>query len=212
MASEVRDCASRTPGAMTNLTDLFTLEASAYFAKNEPETATRLIEENLKANQDNLPLLGAACRTYADNRRYTNALDVTERMIALQPDNTACWLNRGCFLVELNNYDEAIKSFDRVINLESTNYTAILYRAIASLRSDKLDDALRDYETVQRQFPKQHQIYYGLGEIAYRRKDTNTAVRHYESYLSNAPPNFAEVDFIATRVRELRGEPPDAKK
>jgi tetratricopeptide (TPR) repeat protein len=212
MASEVRECASRTPGAMTNLTDLFTLEASAYFAKNEPETATRLIEENLKAHRDNFPLMGAACRTYADNRRYTNALDVTERMIALQPDNPASWLNRGCFLVELNNYDDAIKSFDRVINLESTNYTAILYRAIASLRSDKLDDALRDYETVQRQFPKQHQIYYGLGEIAYRRKDTNTALRHYESYLTNAPPNFPEANFVAGRIRELRGEPPDPKK
>ena len=212
MSSEVRDCASRIPGAMTNLTDLFTLEASAYFTKNEPEAATRLIEANLAKNPDNLPLLGAACRTYADNRRYTNALNVTDRMIALQPDNTACWLNRGCFLVELSDYAEAIKSFDRVTSLESTNYTAILYRAIASLRSDKFDDALRDYETVQRQYPKQYQVYYGLGEIAYRRKDTNTAVRHYESYLSNAPPALAEADFIAARIRELRGVPSDPKK
>ncbi|HEX5219102.1 MAG TPA: tetratricopeptide repeat protein [Verrucomicrobiae bacterium] len=212
MASEVRDCATLTPGASTNLTDLFTLEASAYFAKKEPEAATRLIEENLKANQDNLPLMGAACRTYADNRRYTNALDVTERMIAQQPENPVLWLNRGCFLVELNNYDDAIKSFDRVINLESTNYTAILYRAIANLRSDKLDDALRDYETVQRQFPKQYQVFYGLAEIAYRRKDTNTALRHYESYLSNTPPNFPEANFVAGRIRELRGEPPEPEK
>ena len=109
------------------------------------------------------------------------------------------------------NYDEAIKSFDRVISLE-TNYTATLYRAIASLRSGKLDDAVRDYETVQRQFPKQHQIYYGLGEIAYRRNDTNAALRHYESYLSNAPPDLAEATFVANRIRELRGQPPEPKK
>ena len=143
--------------------------------------------------------------------RYTNALDVTERMIVLQPENTACWINRGCFLVELNDYDEAIKSFDRVLSLEATNYTAILYRAIANLRSSKLDDALRDYETVQRQFPKQHQVYYGLGEIAYRRNDTNTALRHNESYLSNTPPQLAEANFIAGRIRDLRGQPPDPK-
>jgi tetratricopeptide (TPR) repeat protein len=133
-------------------------------------------------------------------------------MIALQPENTACWLNLGCFLVELNDYDRAIKSFDQVISLESTNYTAILYRAIAALRANKLDEALQDYETVQRQFPKQHQIYYGLGEIAYRRKDTNTALRHYESYLSNAPPELTEARFVAGRIRELRGQPPEAAK
>lgn len=212
LAAEVRECAMRTPGAITNLTDLFTLEASAHFAKNEPEAATKIIEANLRANPDNFPLLGAACRTYADNRRFTNALDLTERMLVLEPENPACWLNRGCFLVELNDYDQAIKSFDRVIALETNNYTAVLYRAIASLRADKLDDALRDYEVIQRQFPKQHQVYYGLGEIAYRRHDTNTAIRHYESYLSNAPPDLAEANLIAGRIRELRGVSSEPKK
>jgi outer membrane protein assembly factor BamD (BamD/ComL family) len=96
--------------------------------------------------------------------------------------------------------------------LETNNYTAVLYRAIASLRAGKLDDALRDYEVIQRQFPKQHQVYYGLGEIAYRNKDTNTALRHYESYLSNAPPDLAEANFVAGRIRELRGGPPEPKK
>ncbi len=81
-------------------------------------------------------------------------------------------------------------------------------RAIASLRSDKLDDALKDYEAVQREYPKAHQVYYGLGEIAYRRKDTNAALRHYESYLSNAPPDYVEAKFVADRIKELRGDKP----
>lgn len=212
MAEDARNCAKRVPGASTNLTDLFTLEASAYFAKKEPETATKILEDNLKANPGNFALLGAVCRTYADQRRFTNALDITARMIALQPDNPASWLNRGCFLVELNDYEQAISSFDRVLNLETNNAIANLYRAIANLRSGKLDAALRDYEVARQQYPKAYQIYYGLGEIAYRRKDTNTALRHYESYLSNAPPDFAEAKIIADRIRELRGQPPETKK
>lgn len=208
LAREVRACAARIPGGLTNITDLFTFEASAYFAKKEPATAIKVIEDNLKATPGNFQLLAAACKTYADNRQYTNALDLTDRLLAIEPQNAACWLNRGCFLVELSDYDQAIKAFDRVLGLETNNYTAILYRAIASLRSDKLDDALKDYEAVQREYPKAHQVYYGLGEIAYRRKDTNAALRHYESYLSNAPPDYVEAKFVADRIKELRGDKP----
>ena len=78
-----------------------------------------------------------------------------------------------------------------MVALETNNSTALSSIAPSpSCARDQLDDAaLKDYEALQRQFPKAHQIYYGLGEIAYRRKDTNTAIRHYEAYLSNAPPN-----------------------
>lgn len=208
LAREIRECAQRVPGATTNITDLFTLEASAYFAKKEPETASKLIESNLEMNPGNFQLLAAACKTYSDNGQYTNALDITERMLAIDPENGSCWLNKGCFLVELNQYDKAITSFDRVLGIETNNYTAILYRAIANLRSDKLDEARVDYEYIQRQYPKLHQVDYGLGEIAYRRKDTNAAIRHYESYLSNAPPQYAEAKLVAERIQELQGDKP----
>lgn len=212
LAAEVRERARHVPGGTTNITDLFTLEASAYFVKKDPDKATAIIEDNLKAHPDNFQLLAAGCKTYADYGRYTNALNLTDRMLALDPQNSACWLNRGSFLVELTNFSEAISAFDRAIALQTNNPTAVLYRAIANLRSDKLDAAQADYEAVQRDYPKAFQICYGLGEIAWRRKDTNTALRHYESYLSNAPPQLAEFKFVANRIRELRGDPPEPEK
>jgi len=212
LAEEVRECARRLPGGITNITDLFTLEASAYFVKKEPARAINVIEGSLKTTPNSMPLLAAACKTYADFGQYTNALDLTDRMLTLEPENAALWLNRGCFLVELGDYPQATAAFDRVLSQQTNNPTAQLYRAIANLRADKLDDALRDYEAVQREHPKAFQIYYGLGEIAWRRKDTNTAIRHYETYLSNAPPAMAEVKFVAGRIRELRGRPPEPEK
>jgi tetratricopeptide (TPR) repeat protein len=205
---EARLRADRSPGGETNMADLFTLEASCYYAKEEPEIAAEVIKTNLAAHPDNFQLLAAGCKVFADSGSYTNALAVNDQMLALNPTNAACWLNRGCFLVALNDYDKAISSFDHVLNLETNNPTALLYRAIANLRADKLDDALRDYETVQRSYPKAYQVYYGLGEIAYRRQDTNTAVRHYESYLSNAPPNYPEAKFVVNRLKELMGDQP----
>ena len=211
---EIREIANRTPGLSTNLTDLFTLEATAYFAKNDPATATTIIETNLANFNDNFAILASACKAYADNGRYTNALDITERMLKLAPDEPSSLINKGCFLVEMAGYDEAIKSFTQVLNIE-TNTTseshvrAVLYRAIAGYRSDKLDEAQKDYEFVQRQYPKLPQISYGLGEIAYRRKDTNTAIRNYETYLTNAPPSTAESKYVGERLAELKGVKPE---
>lgn len=210
MIREVREIAARVPGMSTNITDLFTLEAAAHLAKKEDAIATTIIETNLANHPGNFDLLASACKTYADNARHTNALAITERMLVLAPENAACWLNKGCFLVELASYPEAIKAFDRVLTIETNNYTAILYRAIASLRADKLDDAVKDYEVVQRQFPKAFQVDYGLGEIAYRRRDTNAAISHYESYLKNAPPKTAEANLISERLDELKGVKPKA--
>lgn len=207
MVTEVRHIATRLPEVQTNLSDLFGLEAAAYLAKNDDATADRIVATNLAVAPKNFNLLAAACKVYADNRRYTNALALTQRMLEISPTNIACLINQGCFQMEMPDFDRAIESFSQVLTLETNNYRAILYRAIAQLRADRLDAAQKDYETVQRQFPKEFIVDYGLGEIAYRRKDINAAIRHYENYLQNAPAQTAEAKAIAQRLQELKGEP-----
>ncbi len=204
---EARTILRQATTGITNFSDLFTLEASAYFAKNDPATATRIIEKALAETPDNVQLLAAACRTYSDNGQYTNALALTQRILRLAPDDPNALLNQGCFQVQLNAFADAVVSFNRVLSLETNNFTALFYRAVAQLRGDQLEPALQDYELLQRQYPKAHQVYYGLGEIAYRRKDTNTAIRHYEAYLTNSPPNNPENAFVIGRLQELKGAP-----
>lgn len=210
MAAEIRDIARRMPQTYTNLGDLFTLEAAAYLAKNDDATAQRIIATNLAAHPDDFNLISSATKAFADNGRYTNALELTERLIKLEPDNVPCWINRGCFLMEMPDYTNAIESFSRALTLETNNYRAVLYRAIAQLRAGKYEDAIKDYETVQRQYPKEFTVDFGLGEIAYRRHETNTAIRYYESYLKNAPPNTGEAKAVTERLNELKGIKPPA--
>ncbi len=214
MIGEIKQIVAREPAQGANLNDLFTLEAAAQLTKKQDAIATTIIETNLSRRPNDFNLLASACKAYADNRRYPQALDLTERMLKLEPDNVACWINRGCFLMEVPDFSGAIQSFNKVLTLETNNSLAILYRGIANLRADNLDAASEDYETVQRQFPKAPQVDYGLGEIAYRRHETNAAIRHYESYLINAPAQTAEAQFIRKRLDELKGirtEPPVAK-
>lgn len=208
LAREIREVLKSAGGQTTNFTDLFTLEASAYFAKNEPATASALIESSLAKDPGNIQLLAAACRTYSDNGQYTNALALTQRILRLAPDDPNTLINQGCFQVQLGAFVDAVASFNQVLTLETNNPTALFYRAVALLRGDQLEPALKDYESLQRQFPKAHQIYYGLGEIAYRRQDTNTAIRHYEAYLTNSPPNNSESAFVTGRLQELKGVVP----
>ena len=208
LTREIRSILAKSTNDTTNFTDLFTLEAAAYFARNEPAAAIKLIESSLTKDPENIQLLAAACRTYSENGQYTNALVLAQRILRLAPDDANTWLNQGCFQVQLNAYAEAVASFNRVLTLETNNPTALFYRAVAQLRGDQLEPALKDYESLQRQYPKAHQVYYGLGEIAYRRQDTNTAIRHYEAYLTNSPPNNPESPFVIGRLRELTGVKP----
>ena len=86
---------------------------------------------------------------------------------------------------------------------DTNNHSALLNRAICYLRAGKLEPAQRDYEILQKAFPTAFQIYYGLAEIAWQKKDTNAAIRNYQLYLANAQTNTAEAKIVSDRLKEL---------
>ena len=53
-----------------------------------------------------------------------------------------------------------------------------------------------------------NQIYYGLGEVAWRKKETNAAVKNYQLYLANTQTNTAEAKVISARLKELKSGSP----
>ena len=106
--------------------------------------------------------------------------------------------------IQIEAFPQAIAPLTQVLTLQTNNYSALLNRAIAYLRSDNFDASQRDYEQLQKAFPTAYQIYYGLGEIAWRKKDTNSAIRNYELYLANTQTNSAEAKFVTGRLNELK--------
>ena len=61
---------------------------------------------------------------------------------------------------------------------------------------------------MQQSFTNSFRIAYGLGEIAWRKHETNEAIRNYKIYLANANTNTAEAANIIQRLRELKGQSP----
>ena len=138
---------------------------------------------------------------------YSNALAATQEQLNIAPTNTSALVNHGVAFLRLGAYDQAIPTLTRVLTLETNTpnyYFALLNRAISYLRSEQIDAAQADCETLQKEYPNVFPVYYYLGEMAYRRKDTNAALRNYELYLTNAPPNTQEAQFVAGRIKELK--------
>jgi tetratricopeptide (TPR) repeat protein len=187
---------------------LISVEAAAYFNKNKPELAGRILETALAADPKDENLLNAALRLYISYGRFTNALAIVERQLQTTPDSATALNNQGFIYLQLRQYQKALTPLDHLLSLDPSNPVGLLNRAIARLQSDQLDGAKQDYEALQILSPKAFQVYYGLGEIAYRQKDNKTALANYQTYLSNAPPVTAEWKTVSARVAELKSGPP----
>jgi tetratricopeptide (TPR) repeat protein len=189
--------------ARINPFDLLYLDATAHFANHEPQKAEKLLEDAIEKSPRDAFLLAMASQLTTTYGRYSNALAVVEKQLQLQPDDLVALVNKGYLNLQLGAYEQAIPPLTQALSLQSTNYSARLNRAIAYLRSDKISEAQQDYEALQKIDPNGFRIYYGLGEIAFRKKDTNAAVRYYELYLTNSVPNSDEAKFVSERLKQL---------
>jgi len=188
----------------TNRTELLFVETSAHLAQNDLGGAEASVRTALRQYPADADLLASATQVYMKYGRYTNALTTVEQQLAISPTNMSALINKGYVCMQIGAYEQAISPLTQVLAVDTNNYSALLNRAIAFLQRDKLDAARRDYEALQRAFPTAFQIYYGLAEVAWRKKDTNAAIRNYQLYLANAQTNTAEAKLVSARLKELK--------
>lgn len=208
LVKEIRGNPDLFPLNSTNRADVLAVEVGAWFAKTNAAKAGDLIESALKTGQQDDYLLTTLSSLHLQRGDFTNALELIELRIKNNPANTQVLINKAYIQIQRNNMDEAIVTLDKAIELEPLNSMAIMNRAIAYLRSGRLDESKQDYETLKLLFPNQFQIQYGLGEIAWRQQDTNSAIIHYQHYLTNAPRNTLEAKTVAERLDQLKGVKP----
>jgi tetratricopeptide (TPR) repeat protein len=175
-----------------------------YLTANRLTNALAAVDEQLKLKPDNIDaLLNKAyiCMRLED---YSMASAAVDAVLKKEPDNIQALLDQGAICIQTKAYKEALAPLNQALKLQPDNQIALLNRAIAQLQSDQLDGAQRDYEALQKVIPGLYQIYYGLEEIAFRRKDMPAAIKHSEAYLKYAPPDTQEAREIAERLRQLK--------
>jgi len=194
--------------AKTNATELSVIAAAAYFLKNDSARGTHLLETEIALHPEDTNLLNATVLAYLNHGLFTNALVIIDRQLKLAPNDPDWLFNRGNVSFQLKAYDDAIAAFTRVLATLTNNPTVLFNRALACLNSGKLDAARADYKTLQHSLTNSFQVAWGLGEIAWRQRDTNEAIRNYKLYLANANTNTEEATNVMQRLRELKGHSP----
>lgn len=212
--AEIRADPALYARAQTNRAPLMAVEACAYLANAEPERAADLVNSVLAKSPDDEDLLTTAAQVFMDYRHYSNALVFISRQLRIRPDNVSALINQGYGALQTGAYDLAINALTKVIDTStnivpmSAHFSAMQNRAIAYLKSDQLDAARRDYEALQTVFPKAYPVDFGLQEVAYRKKDTNAAIRYCQLYLAHAPTNTTEARSVLERLKALQGAKP----
>ncbi len=188
----------------TDETQLHVLMAAADFQKNETEHGIGLLETEISRHPDDTNLLLTVAQAYILHGLFTNALNVIDHKLRLTPADPDWLGSKGYVSIQLKYYDDAITAYTRVLSIQTNNPQALFNRAVANLDSGRLDAARADYASLQQTYPDAPQAAYGLAEIAWRRHQTNDAVRNYQIYLANAPANTAEATNIVERLKALK--------
>ena len=208
LVDQIRAQPNLLDAARTNRTELLFVEASAHLAQDDSRSAEAAVQTTAAQYPGDADLLATATQVYMKYGRYSNALTTIEQELKIAPTNMNALVNKGYACIQVGAFDQAIPPLTQVLAMETNNYSALLNRAIACLRANKLDAAQRDYELLQKAFPTAFQIYYGLGEIAWLKKDTNAAIRSYQLYLANAQTNTAEAKAVSERLKQLKSGSP----
>jgi tetratricopeptide (TPR) repeat protein len=203
LVEEIRAQPNLRGAASTNRTQLLFVEAAAHLAKSDVKGAEATVRATMRQYPGDENLLATASQVYIRYGCYSNALIMMDQQLALSPTNLNTLVNKGYACIQAGAFEQAIPPLTQVLEVQTNNYSALLNRAICYLRAGKLEPAQRDYEILQKIFPTAFQIYYGLAEIAWQKKDTNSAIRNYQLYLANAQTNTAEAKTVSDRLKSL---------
>ncbi|MGV3774561.1 MAG: tetratricopeptide repeat protein [Verrucomicrobiales bacterium] len=124
---------------------------------------------------------------FMQKKDFAAARREVDKALKLDSENVQGMIYLSNILMESNEFDKSLDLLDKILDKNPGNLLAVQNKAIIAMRGNKLEVARDAFETLQEQMPRSHAPHYYLGEIAYRLKNYDDAVEHYESYLKYAP-------------------------
>ena len=182
------------------------IAATAYFLKHENATAAALLESEMNHHPEDETLMLKSAQIFNRAGLYTNALQAINRKLARTPDDLSWLYGKGLVSLQIGAYSEAVAAFSHLLELDTNFEDARFRRALAYYQSDQFEAARADFLQLQAAHTNNYHIAYGLGEIAWRQHQTNEAIRNYRVFLTNAPPNAAELNAVRDHLNHLGGQ------
>ncbi len=179
--------------------------ATALQGLNQTNEAAQCITEFVAKHPEQEEVLSIAARLYLRQMDYQPALGVFDQLLKHQPGRLEYLSNKGLAEIQLGQYEEAVSTLTGALAESPGNQVVRLNRAIANLRAGRLEPAWSDYQELLNGSPDSTKVLFGLGEISWRKHDTNAAIGFYEKYLTNGLPDPADKKLASQRLRELKG-------
>jgi tetratricopeptide (TPR) repeat protein len=200
--------AAGLPRDGTGLAQFLFCRANALEGLGRTNEAATCIESFITQYPEHADVLAVAAQLYLQGRQYQPALAVLDRLLDREPQNPELLSNKGLAELQLARYAAAITTLTTALALAPSNQVVRLNRAIACLRAGELEAARADYQQLFQASPRSYKVVFGLGEIAWRRQDTNAAIRFYQQCLALGLPASPESKLVAERLRQLKGDGP----
>jgi tetratricopeptide (TPR) repeat protein len=218
MVQEEKAKAAQRPMNSTNALEWIRLEAWCHYAQTNLETAVGVLAQGQRQHPQDNTLGETLAQMYLMAGRLTNAYETLNAQLARDSNNVKALLNQGALVIQmgqkaleqkqtnaaLNAFKQSVPLLSRVVALQPENPAAYFNRAIGLLQSGQLEAAQRDYEKLLKFIPNYYSAYYGLGDIAFQRKDARQAINNYELFLKYAPPNTIEIQLVKDRLATLK--------
>lgn len=183
--------------------------ATIYFNTKANDKALAILDQILERDPKSIRAQLYKTFIFVQQRDFQKAAPLVENILRLDPENSEALTYQGVIAIENKDYSAAIPPLDRVLKAEPGDWNALRNRAIAYLQMGNLTKARQDYDLLVRLMPGYYVAYYGLGEIAFRKRDTEAAIKNYEQYLKNFPlESTPELDqekkLVSDRLQELK--------
>jgi protein O-mannosyl-transferase len=119
--------------------------------------------------------------------KHNMAINYFSKSIQLKPDNAEAHLALGNSLVEVGRLIDAEKHYSEAIALDSTIEDAKINLSIIKKFQKEFEIELAAIKDDIKQSPKDHKLYYRLGELYEKNKKQNTAIIQYKKATSLQP-------------------------
>jgi tetratricopeptide (TPR) repeat protein len=79
---------------------------------------------------------------------YDEAIEIYDRVLSMNPENTYAWNNRGVALFSAGRSEESLECYDRSIEIDPENLDALRNRGYVLRFMGRMEEALESYERV----------------------------------------------------------------
>ena len=145
---------------------IYWTRGNAHFSRQEHDRAIDFLSKIREQPTDNyLRVDVRLAQSYIQQEEYDLALERYQHMMAIDPDNSAIFNDRGRLYFTLKEYDSAIDDFNQAILIRPDFADALYNRGLVHLKVGDTSEAISDLQTVIRIQPRVGKPYGALAAV-----------------------------------------------